>query len=175
MSSRPLRRLLLAGLVLVATVAACAEDDQTDATVAAPAPATGTADEGEATELDCLGDPVADDGAVVAPVEGIPRPDEILDLRGQSRVEIPIRDNVYDIRNFRVDPCTEIVFVNRGANRHNVVPAADGVFEKITEDALDTGPQTLVVATPGDYPFYCSLHGVPGRGQTGYLIVGDVA
>ena len=34
-------------------------------------------------------------------------------------------------------------------------------------------PQTLVVAAPGDYPFYCSIHGTATRGQTGYLVVGD--
>ena len=174
MPSRPLRRLVLAGLIAGVALAGCAEDDPLD-TIVAAAPAADdevVADDGEATELDCLGNPVPVGGSVVPPVEAIPRPDEILDLRGQSRVEVPIRDNVFDVRNFRVDPCTEIVFVNRGANRHNVVPAAEGVFPRISEDALDAGPQTLVVATPGDYPFYCSLHGVPGRGQTGYLVVG---
>jgi plastocyanin len=168
---RRLRPVLLALVVTVLAVPACAEDDPLTTTIvtqesAAPADAGGG-------ETDCLGNPVPAGGAVMPPVDDIPRPDDVVDLRGNARVEVPVRDNVFEVRWFRVDPCTEIVFVNRGANRHNVTPVVADAFPEITEDALDTGPQTLVVATPGDYPFYCSLHGVPGRGQTGYLIVGD--
>ena len=127
-------------------------------------------------ELDCRGSPLPDPAAFPpAPEADIARPadDKVVDLRGQARVEIEIRDNVFEARRFRVDPCTEIVFVNRGANPHNVVPAAEGAFPKIEQNALTAAPQALVVTAPGDYPFYCSIHGTPTRGQTGYLIVGN--
>ncbi len=102
----------------------------------------------------------------------VTRPSEIVDLRGQETVEIEIRDNVYDERFFRVDPGTQIVFVNRGANTHDVTASADGAFPKITKEALTAAPQALVLDAPGDYPFYCSIHGTATRGQTGYVVVG---
>lgn len=129
-----------------------------------------------AAELDCLGDP-APDPAVFPPEPEIDivRPDDkIIDLRGQARVEVSIRGNQFETRWFRVDPCTEIVFVNNGVNPHNVTPIADGAFPIIGQDALEEAPQALVVAAPGNYPFYCSLHGTKTyRGQTGYFVVGD--
>jgi len=174
----PALRPLLVPFLLVplaaAVTTACAEDDPlttTAVTQETAAPAAGA--DGDATGADCVDGPVPEDLEAMPPVEGIDRPDEIVDLRGQARVEVPIRDNVFEVRWFRVDPCTEIVFVNRGANRHNVVAVADDAFPKISEDLLDAGPQTLLVARPGDYPFYCSLHGAPGRGQSGYFVVGD--
>lgn len=168
---RPHRALAL-GLVSLALVG-CAADDPIELSVVAQEP--GAVADPDA-ELDCLGNPAADPADFPpAPEAEIVRPDDrIVDLRGETRVEVPISDNVYDVRWFRVDPCTEIVFVDQGANPHNVYPIADGAFPKIEKDALEAGPQALVVAAPGDYPFYCSIHGTQSyRGQTGYLVVGD--
>jgi plastocyanin len=125
-------------------------------------------------ELDCLGNPLPDPTEFPLPADDITRPDDkIVDLRGQARVEVEIRDNVFEPRWIRVDPCTEIVFVNRGANPHNVVPAAEGAFPMIDQFALFDAPQALVLSVPGNYPYYCSIHGTPTRGQTGYIVVGD--
>jgi plastocyanin len=133
------------------------QDDTT--TPSAPIAATG--------ETDAVED------VVLPPVNpDIPRPSTIVDLRGQDLVEIEIRDNVFDERFFRVDPGTQIVFVNRGANTHDVTAAAEGAFPKITKEALIEGPQALVLSAEGDYPFYCSIHGTQTRGQTGYVVVG---
>lgn len=122
----------------------------------------------------------ADDGAgedtadaTFPPVNpDVARPSTIVDLRGQDLVEIEIRDNVFDERFFRVDPGTQIVFVNRGANTHDVTASAEGAFPKITKEALAAGSQALVLTAEGDYPFYCSIHGTQTRGQTGYVVVG---
>lgn len=169
---RRLHRALALGLVSLALVG-CGADDPIELSVVAQEPGAVTDPD---AELDCLGNPAADPADFPpAPETEIVRPDDkIIDLRGETRVEVPISDNVYDVRWFRVDPCTEIVFVNQGANPHNVYPVADGAFPKIEQDALEAGPQALVVAAPGDYPFFCSIHGTQSyRGQTGYLVVGD--
>ncbi len=142
-------------------------------------PADDTPDDpgnvGTEVEPDCLGDPLPDPAVFPpTPFDDIARPDDkIVDLRGQARVEIEIRDNVFDPRWIRVDPCTEIVFVNRGANPHNVVPAAEGAFPVIDQSDLLDAPQALVLSVPGNYPYYCSIHGTTTRGQTGYIVVGD--
>ncbi len=111
-----------------------------------------------------------DGGSESAEIE---RPAEIEDLTGMDLVEIEVGDNFYEPRNFRVDPGAEIVFTNIGRNPHNVTPSEDGSFETVTEDALDEGPATLVIDAEGDYPFYCTIHGVPNAGQTGYVVVGS--
>ena len=102
---------------------------------------------------------------------GVERPDEIEDLTGMDVVEIEVGDNFYEPRNIEVDPGTELVFTNTGRNPHNVTPAIEGAFAPIDEDVLDEGPATLVIDAAGDYPYYCTIHGVATSGQTGYLVV----
>ncbi len=179
-STRRSLRAVALGVVSLALLG-CATDDPIEINVIAQevtsdADDTAETDTDTDTELDCLGNPAADPATFPPePDIEIARPDDkIIDLRGQARVEVSIRGNQYETRWFRVDPCTEIVFVNNGVNPHNVIPIADGAFPSIDEDLLEEGPQALVVAAPGDYPFYCSLHGTKTyRGQTGYLVVGD--
>jgi plastocyanin len=177
-STRRCLRAIALGAVSLALLG-CAADDPIEINVVTQVvesdPADATAGDA-AIELDCSGNPAADPATFPpAPETEITRPDDkIIDLRGQARVEVSIRGNQYETRWFRVDPCTEIVFVNNGVNPHNVVPIADGAFPIIEEDLLEEGPQALIVAAPGDYPFYCSIHGTKTfRGQTGYLVVGD--
>jgi plastocyanin len=156
------------GLVSLALLG-CGSDDPLefavtvqDDTTASSVPSEADADTTDGTE-DAVFPPVNPDVA---------RPSTIVDLRGQDTVEIEIRDNVFDERFFRVDPGTQIVFVNRGANTHDVTAAAEGAFPKITKEALAEGPQALILSAEGDYPFYCSIHGTQTRGQTGYVVVG---
>ena len=151
---RALEALAL-GLVSVALIG-CASDDPQDFAV---------------TTQDAADPP---DGAVFPPVNpDVARPSTVVDLRGQEIVEIEIRDNVFEERFFRVDAGTQIIFVNRGANTHDVTASAERAFSKITKEALAEGPQALVLSAEGDYPFFCSIHGTQTRGQTGYVVVGD--
>lgn len=165
-----LRRALLIGLSSFVLLG-CADDDPLVFEITAQV--TTTTAPIDATAADADVDAVTT--TLFPPVaEEFPRPsaDKFVDFRGQAIVEIEIRDNVFDARFFRVDPGTRIVFVNRGANAHNVRPSAEGAFPPILDDAIDSGPQALVLDAPGDYPFYCSIHGTSTRGQTGYVIVG---
>ena len=166
MSSARRAFLALALGLFALVVVSCAADDPLEIAV------TVQDDEPEPAPTD---DGVPDDtaDATFPPVNpDVARPSTIVDLRGQDLVEIEIRDNVFDERFFRVDPGTQIVFVNRGANTHDVTASAEGAFPKITKEALASGPQALVLTAEGDYPFYCSIHGTQTRGQTGYVVVG---
>ena len=166
-------RPLVLGVVTLALIG-CAADDPLVFETTTQAELNTTAGSDADPNDDTAEDDPASDPAVFPPVaDDINRPREIVDLRGREIVEIEIRDNVFDERFFRVDPATLIVFVNRGSNAHNVIAAAEGAFPEIGRDALDEAPQALVLDAPGDYPFFCSIHGTRTRGQTGYAVVGD--
>jgi plastocyanin len=101
-------------------------------------------------------------------------PTDVEDLTGQTEVEIDVVDNDFEPAAFRVDPSTEIVFANRGENKHNVTPSVEGSFEGLDDDDLDVGSSASVtIDDAGTYHFYCTLHGTPTRGQNGVIIVGD--
>lgn len=146
MRSIPLpHRLLLSiatGISLVVVIAACAVDD--------PLPVVLAGD---------------------APGPQIERPEDLVDLTGNSEITVEVGDNYFSPRNFIVDPGTGIVFVNVGSTPHNVVPVKESVFERIPDSALDEGPVTLVLEDSGDYPLFCSIHGTATFGQTGYVVV----
>ena len=104
------------------------------------------------------------------PPEGWERPDDLVDLTGTEVVEIEVADNVFRTRNFIVDAGTEIVFVNVGSNDHNVKPSIRGAFPNVPDFGKGESA-TLRLDTPGDYPFHCSIHGAPGIGHVGYVVV----
>lgn len=94
------------------------------------------------------------------------------DLSGQTEVDVQARDNNFVKPFIEVSPGTTITFVNRGRNPHNVLPAVDGAFATIEADDLNPGDsQDLTFADPGDYPYYCSLHGTTTKGMVGVVRV----
>lgn len=172
-----MRTILAMAIAGVFVAGACASDDPLpEVAVFGQDEAEVAADGGEGERVSET-DPVdaGVDDALPPQNPAVRRPTEFEDLTGQNRVEVEVADNVYRTRNFVVDPGTEIVFVNVGANPHNVVPAAEGAFPKIPEEALEEGPAALVLDVPGDYPFYCSIHGGANWGQTGFVVVAEAA
>ena len=170
MSRHPFRTLIPAGgLALLLVLAACGDDGE-QADGAEPSSASG-ADAGDTSD---------DGGGDFPPInDDVSRPGEFEDFTGQSTVTVEISDNVFTPRNIRVDPGTEVIFENVGVYEHNVLPAAEGAFEPIDTDtvfpAIDGpgGSDTRLFETAGDYPYYCSVHGVATAGQTGYILVGN--
>lgn len=95
-----------------------------------------------------------------------------VDLTGKTSVEIQVKDNYYEPKVFTVDPGTKVTFKNEGNNAHNVIPVQDGAFPAITTGNLDPGVSASITApAPGEYRFYCSIHGSPNKGQRGAMIV----
>ena len=100
-------------------------------------------------------------------------PDDALDLTGFDTIDIDIQDNSFVQRVVVVSPGTEITWTNNGRNEHNVRPSVEGAFEPISTLALaEKGMSaSLTFDSPGDFPYYCSLHGTADNGQTGRVIV----
>lgn len=130
------------------------EDEQLDVDLAAL--------EEAAADLDGTDDPVS-----------IDIPEDALDLTGFSSIDIDIQDNAFVQRVVVVSAGTEIVWTNRGRNEHNVRPSVEEAFEPISTLALaEKGASaSLVFESPGDFPYFCSLHGTATNGQTGRVIV----
>lgn len=183
---RPKRRVrFVAGAILtlggVATLlAACAADDPRPAggplvaTAATPeasgettaAPATTSGTESVPTTVSSAS---ATTTAAAAPPE---IPDDAVDLTGRDTVTIVASDNRFTDRVVVVSPGTRIVWVNEGRNDHNVYPAVDEAFPPIPTDELEPGEQaSLTFDSPGDFPYYCTIHGTPRRGMVGRIIV----
>ena len=122
-------------------------------------------------DVDSLADDTAEpENAVPARVE---IPDAALDETDRRTVNIDIRDNVFEPRVVVVTVGTKITWTNQGRNEHNVRPATDGAFESISAAALAVkgDSESLAFAEPGDYRYFCSLHGTATNGQTGRIIV----
>ena len=86
-------------------------------------------------------------------------------------VTVSMRDNVFRPKTISVTPETVVRWVNDGRNAHNVKP----------DEGLEFGSRNLAGGQayayqfdePGTYGYYCSLHGAPGQGQFGTVVVGD--
>ncbi|HEX5588533.1 MAG TPA: plastocyanin/azurin family copper-binding protein [Acidimicrobiia bacterium] len=86
-------------------------------------------------------------------------------------VTVDVRDNVFMPKTIEVDPGTVVRWVNGGRNRHNVKPDAGTAFGSRN---LRTGQSySFEFEKPGTFGYYCSLHGAPGKGQHGTVVVGD--
>ena len=159
-------------LVLCALAAACGADDPVgifaeSRTEPEPIIETETLD----VDLEALEEAAADPESEEPPPIEIP--DDALDWTGQAAVGIDIQDNSFDQRVVVVTAGTEITWTNQGRNEHNVRPSVEGAFEPISTLALAAKGDSagLVFDAPGDFPYFCSLHGTASRGQTGRLIV----
>jgi plastocyanin len=114
--------------------------------------------------------------ATTAPAGEAAGPDlsaeEFADLTDDSSVTVQARDNSFVKPYIEVKAGTEVTFDNRGRNVHNVVPTTDGSFAEIPAEEFDAGDSGEVTfAQPGDYAYYCSLHGTPTKGMIGAIRV----
>ncbi len=98
---------------------------------------------------------------------------EYADQTGKAEVTIQVVDNSYRTQYTKVSPGTKVTFKNVGRNPHNVIAVNEGQFTDIPTDKLQPGDSgTITVpSTPGEVPYYCSLHGTPRAGMTGRLLV----
>jgi len=105
---------------------------------------------------------------------------------GES-VTVQVLDNSYRPIDIEIAAGTEVVFDNRGRNEHNILPDSvkddAGLAEMLATDSspaawgvvsTEFAPGEVfrhVFTAPGVYPYYCSIHGVPGVGMYGVIRV----
>jgi plastocyanin len=94
------------------------------------------------------------------------------DETGKTEVALIARDNTFVAQYVEVSPGTTVTWTNRGRVEHNVLPAEDGAFEGIQVADLEPGESaSITFDEPGDYPYYCSLHGSKTKGMVGGIRV----
>lgn len=100
-------------------------------------------------------------------------PANAIDVTDSPIANIEIVDNAFTERVIVITAGTEVVWTNAGRNEHNIRPAIKDAFASISATALaEKGDSaSLVFDEPGDYPYFCSLHGTATNGQTGRIIV----
>lgn len=102
-------------------------------------------------------------------------------------VEVQVLDNSYRPIDITISVGTEVRFDNKGRNEHNILPddvKSDAALVEllavddsaaawgVTSDELVPGASySHVFLEPGSYPYYCSIHGVPGKGMYGVVVV----
>jgi len=94
------------------------------------------------------------------------------DMTGETSVDVQARDNSFVKPYIEVRAGTKVTFTNRGRNQHDVQPVTEGSFAPIP--ATDFQPKdadTITFTLPGDYSYYCSLHGTPTKGMIGAIRV----
>ena len=98
--------------------------------------------------------------------------EEFEDLTAETAVDVQARDNNFVPAYIEVKAGTTVTFTNRGRNQHNVLPTTEGAFPSIEVDDLEPGTsQDITFDEPGDYPYYCSLHGTKTKGMVGAIRV----
>lgn len=95
-------------------------------------------------------------------------------------------DNSFRPVEYEVSAGTEVTFENRGRNDHNILPDAVANDAELAAFLAEGDPNAWGVAstdfvpgdsyvhvfiTPGTYSYYCSIHGSPGAGMYGTLVV----
>lgn len=99
---------------------------------------------------------------------------EVAQTGAGTVVEVVAVDNTFKPEVIEVEPGTEVVWVNRGRSNHDVVPtdASDDKDWGIALGVFTPGETySRVFTEPGEYPYYCTVHGTQTRGMVGKVVV----
>jgi len=105
---------------------------------------------------------------------GASTPTEVAQTGAGTVVEIVAVDNTFRPEAIEVEPGTTVVWINRGRSNHDVVPtdASDDKDWGISLGEFTPGESYSQVFTePGEYPYYCTVHGTQTRGMVGKVVV----
>jgi plastocyanin len=152
-------RVVVSVACCACSVAACANDSPVAPAGRAPStPAAATA-----PPTTGGGAPATTQGGAPA-TAGEPAPES---------VTVQSIDNSFRPERLEISAGTEVVWVNRGRNAHDI--ESDFGFG-VTADEFAPGDEYRYVFTePGEYPYYCTIHGTETAGMIGTVVVTDSA
>jgi plastocyanin len=82
-------------------------------------------------------------------------------------------DNTFRPDRIEVAPGTEVVWVNRGRNEHDI--SSEAGFGVTAADFQPGDEYRHVFTEPGEYPYHCTIHGTTTVGMIGTVVVTDQA
>ena len=91
----------------------------------------------------------------------------------RASVAVNVVDNEFDKPYVIVTAGTKVTWSNKGRNEHSVTPVRAGAFDGVNRADFGAGQtHSAVFAKPGDYPYYCTIHGTAKlNGQAGVIRV----
>lgn len=120
--------------------------------------------EAEPEEMEAGSEEMEDDSGEDQSAETVPPNGEVLNVRSL--------DNSFIDEVVEVEAGTEILWTNNGRNEHNVVPVDESEMWGIETVDFQPGDEySRVFDTPGEYPYYCSIHGTSEVGMIGTIVV----
>lgn len=112
-----------------------------------------------------------EDDTETTATSGSPAPDTTPSPPGPA-VTVQALDNSFRPETVTVSVGTEVLFDNRGRNDHNVLPSDGGDEWGVQVEEFRPGDQyTVTFDEPGEYPYYCSIHGTADVGMIGTVVV----
>ncbi|MCC6225595.1 MAG: hypothetical protein IT195_04240 [Microthrixaceae bacterium] len=98
--------------------------------------------------------------------------DEFSDVTGESEVDVSVVDNEFVDPYITVSPGTKVTWIHEGRNPHNILSLIKNTFRADVDDFGVGDTYTYEFDKPGDYPYYCSVHGTAKlNGQAGVVRV----
>lgn len=89
-------------------------------------------------------------------------------------VEIDSLDNTFRPDRIEVEAGTEVVWTNVGSNDHDII-AVEGEWGVEKGDFAPGAEYRHLFTEPGDYRYYCKIHGTADVGMIGTVIVTEPA
>ena len=87
-------------------------------------------------------------------------------------VEVRSLDNSFIPPDIEIEAGTAVNWINGGRNDHDVLPVDETLDWGVDRDTFVPGTEyTHLFDTPGDYPYYCSIHGTKDVGMIGSVVV----
>lgn len=97
---------------------------------------------------------------------------EFEDQTDTDEPEVDALDNVFKGKFVEVRAGADVTFRNDGRTAHNVLPVDESRFAAVEVAEFEPGAQaTITFDEPGDYAYYCSLHGTTTKGMVGAVRV----
>lgn len=105
------------------------------------------------------------------PSSSSPPAASVVEANGET-VDVVALDNTFRPERIEVVAGTAIRWENRGRNDHDVLPADDTLTWGVDAAGFAPGDEyTLLFDTPGEYPYFCSIHGTKDVGMIGTVVV----
>ncbi len=139
-------------------------------TVVVLAAACGSSgDDAEVGVVDATAD--VESESTPAPSSSSPPAASVAEPNGET-VDVVALDNTFRPERIEVVAGTAIRWENRGRNDHDVLPADDTFTWGVDAAGFAPGDEyTLLFDTPGEYPYFCSIHGTEDVGMIGTVVV----